>query len=124
MRNNPRRNDDDVEEVSRTDPSVASTSSKDVTATFLKERSVSEDVDSRLEKIKGAVIDPALVMRWAREGNKRADLIVISMTSSHQDVSGEDLWTELEQYYSGLRDQPPVVWQPCNNSVVVRPLAE
>jgi len=56
-----------------------------------------DSVSSRLEKVKGSVIDPALVMRWAREGNKRADL-VICMTSSHQDVNREDLWTELEQY--------------------------
>jgi len=75
MRNNPRRNDDDVEEVSRTgnfdnwrtatvkvdsapdpDPSVASTSSKDVTATFSKERSVSEDVDRLHRKVANKVM--------------------------------------------------------------------
>lgn len=56
-----------------------------------------EILSSRLEKVKGGVIDPALLMRWAREGSKRADL-VICMTDSHAEVDREQLWTELEVY--------------------------
>jgi len=56
-----------------------------------------ETLASRLEKVKGGVIDPALLMRWAREGTKRADL-VICMTDSHAEVDREELWTELELY--------------------------
>jgi len=56
---------------------------------------------NRLEKVKGAVLDPALLMRWAREANKKADL-VICMTSSHQEVDREGLVTELELYRNTL----------------------
>jgi len=52
---------------------------------------------NRLENVRGAVLDPALLMRWARESNKKADL-VMCMTSSHQEVDRKGLVTELELY--------------------------
>ena len=52
---------------------------------------------SRLEKVDGGVMDPALVLSWAREASKKVDL-VIYMTDSHSEVEREQLWTEVEQY--------------------------
>eukprot|EP00092_Neocalanus_flemingeri_P009403 GFUD01010117.1.p1 GENE.GFUD01010117.1~~GFUD01010117.1.p1 ORF type:complete len:531 (+),score=150.68 GFUD01010117.1:47-1639(+) len=56
-----------------------------------------DSLANRLEKVKGGTIDPALLMSWAREGSKKADL-VICMTDSHSEVEREELWTELELY--------------------------
>jgi len=56
---------------------------------------------NRLEKVKGGIMDPRLLISWAREGNKKADL-VICMTDSHAEVEREQLWTELEVYRSTL----------------------
>jgi len=63
----------------------------------LNRTDTTEILSNRLSRIHGGVIDPTVLARWAREGNKKADL-VICLTDSHSEVNREELWTELEMY--------------------------
>jgi len=54
-------------------------------------------LSKRIEENNSDIFAPISVLKWAREGGKRADLF-ISMTGSHTEVKRDDLWAEYESY--------------------------
>jgi len=75
-----------------------------------------EKLCERLEKYRGGVINPPQLIQWARETNKRTDL-VICMTDSHAEVDRELLWTELVHYRNVICPVKHIYMTFCSKSL-------